>query len=64
MDDTPKRRPGRPVTTGTSPVRTIRVGQVWEQAAAIAAARGESLPDVVRRSLERYVARHRRELGR
>lgn len=29
-----KRGPGRPVTTGTTPVRSARIGDVWGQAEA------------------------------
>jgi predicted transcriptional regulator len=37
----------------------VRVGdETWKAAQEIAAARGETLSDVVRRALERYVARH------
>jgi hypothetical protein len=43
-------------------VRTIRrPDQLWHAALAVAAARKESVPDVVRRALGRYVARHRKE---
>jgi hypothetical protein len=65
MDDTPKRRPGRPRTTGTPPVRTIRIpDQLWHAALAVAAARKESVPDVVRRLLGGYVRRHRGEVSK
>jgi hypothetical protein len=59
MDDTPKRRRGRPVTpTGTPPVRTVRVGPIWDEAVIIAASRGETVADVIRRTLANYVRRH------
>jgi len=46
-----------PNTPGT-PRRTIRVADdLWEQAAAKAAANGESVSDVIRRALLRYVRR-------
>lgn len=46
-----------PNTPGT-PRRTIRVpDSLWDAAAAKAAERGESLSDVLRRALERYVKR-------
>lgn len=42
-----------------TPLRNIRVAEdVWTAARAIAAARGETVTDVVVRSLERYVRRH------
>lgn len=58
-----KRRPGRP-RTGVTPKRNIRVGQVWDDAAAIAAGRGETMTAVIERALQRYVARHRPEVTR
>ena len=58
-----KRRPGRP-RTGVTPKRNIRVGQVWDEAAAIAAARGETMTAVIERALQRYVTRHRPEIPR
>lgn len=42
-----------------TPLRNVRVAEdVWTAARAIAAARGETVTDVVVRSLERYVRRH------
>jgi hypothetical protein len=55
----PKRRRGRPVTTGETKVRSVRIAAVWDQAAAIAEQRGETMTDVVKRLLENYVRRHR-----
>jgi len=47
-----------PNTPGT-PRRTIRVPDLlWDAAAAKAEERGESLSDVLRRALERYVRRN------
>jgi len=57
-----KRRPGRP-RTGVTPNRTLRVGPVWDAAAAIAAERGETITSVITRALERYVVRHRGRTG-
>lgn len=58
MDERPKR--GRPVTTGTPPAFAFRIpAELHAEARAIAEARGESLPEVVRAALERYVRRHR-----
>lgn len=53
-DQTPKRRPGRPAT-GVTPTRSVRVGDVWDQAATVAKARGESLAKVIERALTEYV---------
>lgn len=60
MDETPKRPRGRPAT-GVTPKRNIRVGSTWDEAAGIAAARGETMTAVIERALQRYVARHRHE---
>lgn len=50
-----KRSRGRPVTTGTPPVRTTRQGDVWDQADALAKARGETIHKVITRALEAYL---------
>lgn len=43
------------------PVRSIRVGDVWEAAKAIAEEKGDSFADdVVTPALERYVSRNRK----
>jgi len=50
------RVPNQPKT----PQRTVRVPDaVWDQAKRIAEARGETLSDVIRAALERYIVRHR-----
>lgn len=42
------------------PLRTVRVpDEQWDAAKAVAKARGESVSQVVRDSLERYVKRHK-----
>lgn len=56
----PKRRRGRPAT-GSDPVRTVRVGPVWDEARATAKRRGESLATIITTALARYVARHRED---
>jgi hypothetical protein len=53
-----KRGPGRPAT-GQVPVRTVRVGSVWDEAHEIAKVRGEKFSDVIDSLLKRYVARHK-----
>lgn len=54
---TPATMRGVPNTPGT-PRRTIRVPDpLWTAAAAKAEERGESVSDVLRRALERYVKR-------
>lgn len=53
-----KRGPGRPVTTGTTPKRDVRVGPLWDQARALAKARGETMRQVIERSLRHYVHRY------
>lgn len=50
-----KRRPGRPAT-GKTPVRSLRVGDVWDRAKAKAEAEGETITDVVERLLTEYAA--------
>jgi hypothetical protein len=52
-----KRGPGRPAT-GQVPVRTVRVGPIWDEAHEIAKGRGEKFSDVIDSLLKRYVARH------
>lgn len=49
-----KRPRGRPVTTGVTPKRNIRVGQVWDDVAAIAETDGETMTAIVTRLLEQY----------
>ena len=40
-------------------IRTVRVpDELWDEAQEIAAERGESLSEVIRAALERYVKRH------
>lgn len=47
------RRPGRPAV---GPLRSVRVSdEVWQAATETAAARGESVSEVIRRALELYV---------
>jgi len=54
---TPATMRAMPNTPGT-PRRTIRIPDaLWDAAAAKAEARGESLSDVIRKALERYVKR-------
>jgi hypothetical protein len=57
-EPTTKRGPGRPAT-GQVPVRTIRIGDVWTEAQAVAKAEGKKFSDVVDELLKRYVARHK-----
>lgn len=54
----PKRGRGRPVTTGVTPGRHIRVGRVWDDAETIAKQRGQTITDVVKELLAEYVERH------
>ena len=58
MDDTEKRPRGRP-RTGVTPKRNIRVGEIWDQAAELAAARGETMTAVIERALRHYLVRYR-----
>lgn len=44
---------------GKTPLRNLRVpDDLWDAAQAIAAERGESVSDVLRAALTRYVKRH------
>jgi hypothetical protein len=54
-----KRRPGRPATGQTKP-RSVRVGDVWDEAHAIALGRGDKFAEIIEAALRRYVQRHRR----
>lgn len=54
----PKRRPGRPAT-GKTPVRSFRMGEVYDLAKAKAEAGGEDIKDVIERLLARYIAEGR-----
>lgn len=60
MDTEQKRPRGRP-RTGVTPKRNIRIGPIWDEAAAIAARRGETMTAVIDAALRRYVARHRQD---
>lgn len=56
MTDT-MRDVGRPAT-GKAPMRSLRVpDELWKAALAKAEERGESLSEVIRKALERYVKR-------
>lgn len=48
---------GRPAT-GQTPVRTMRIGGIWDEAKAIADRRGEKMTAVVEEALRRYVRKH------
>lgn len=49
--------PNQPKT----PQRTVRVpDDVWHEAKATADQRGETLSEVIRQALERYIRKHRR----
>lgn len=60
----PRKRPGRPVTTGKTPKRNLRVGELWDEAAAVAEGRGETMTALVIRAVERELERIRREARR
>jgi hypothetical protein len=54
---TEPKKVGRPAT-GQTPVRTARIGPVWDQAKKIADRRGETMAAVIDAALRRYVQRH------
>ena len=53
MTETP-RRGGRPAT-GKTPTRSVRIGDVWDRARAIAEQRGTTITAVIEHALEDYV---------
>jgi hypothetical protein len=56
--DGPMSRPGRPAT-GETPMRSFRMGPVWDEARTVAKERNENLRDVIERYLRRYIAAHK-----
>lgn len=50
-----KRRPGRPVTTGKTPTRSMRLGDVYDKAKVKAEGSGETITSVVERLLRQYL---------
>jgi predicted transcriptional regulator len=61
MEQPTKPRGRRRTEAGTPPAYAFRIPKdLRDQADFIAKARGETLPEVVRRALDRYVARHRK----
>lgn len=41
--------------------RSIRVGDLWEEAQQVANQRGDNLSDIIRRALEKYVKDNQEE---
>jgi hypothetical protein len=41
-----------------TPRRSIRVGDLWEEAQQVATRREENLSDIIRQALEKYVNEH------
>lgn len=60
MEEKPKHAGGRPAT-GETPKRNIRMGHVWDDAAAIAADNGETMTAYVERALRSANASARRK---
>jgi hypothetical protein len=60
-DDKPKR--GRPQgsKTGTTPLRTLRLGPLWDQGKAVAQAHGMTMTALVEEALRREIARMERQ---
>jgi hypothetical protein len=54
------RRRGRPAT-GTNPVRSMRIGAIFDEARRIAESHGESITVLVERLLTEYVAKHKQQ---
>ncbi|WP_157437873.1 hypothetical protein [Actinoplanes subtropicus] len=55
-EDQTRRRPGRPPAGGPTPTRSLRLGDVYDQAQARAREREETLTHVVEQKLADYVA--------
>jgi len=55
-DETPRPKRGRPAT-GHDPVRTVRIGPIWDEARDTAKRRGDSMADIITTALTKYVAR-------
>lgn len=58
----PQRRPGRPAT-GQTPVRTVRIGNVWDRCMTLAQQRGEKMTALVERALIAEEKRLNRQFG-
>lgn len=58
-------RPKKPGGPAPTPVRTLRIGELWDEAEKIAEARKDKMADIVRpsveRALKRYISQHRSE---
>jgi hypothetical protein len=39
-----------------TPIRTIRIGGIWDEAQTVAGVQGDNVPDIVRLALRAYVA--------
>jgi hypothetical protein len=44
---------------GVTPIRTVRIGGMWDDASYVATLRGEDVSDVLRAALDTYVRKHR-----
>jgi hypothetical protein len=62
-DDRVPARRGRPAT-GQTPKRYIRAGAIWDEAAALAKQRRETMTTLVIRAIEREVRRIERSPGK
>lgn len=60
---TEPRKVGRPAT-GQTPVRTLRLGAIWDEAKAAAEADGENLTSLVERAIRRELDRRAKRLHR
>lgn len=56
MTATTPKRPGRPYDGGPTPARSVRIGDVWDQAKSKAEATGDTITAVVERKLIEYLA--------
>ena len=60
MEETEKRPRGRPAT-GVTPKRNVRIGEEWDQVAALTAPDGETMTEVIKRLLVAELKRLRRK---
>ncbi len=57
---TEAKKVGRPAT-GQTPVRTLRLGALWDEAKTIADRRGDKMTAIIEEALRRYIRRHQGE---
>ena len=63
MEESARSKGGRPrgSTTGQKKLRTLRMGPLWDQGAALAEQHGMSMTDLVEQALRREIGRLERQ---